>query len=298
MSERKNCVRCGRPIDIAARSCPYCNWWQADAPPASEAKPMTPAAAEFVPPPERRMQRKLLGVIAFAALLVIAFVVGSFIHGFEPSDIKAAEDQIHHKQDVNPVTTTQPPANTKPAPAPMQPNIQLVPVPDGAMSTAPAQQPMNTVPAQSASANSSTDATAMTSGQYGAAQTAQAPTTPQPVDPRSLTGTAFNGASTGTPASRPHHTPIQRLPEPTHVVQTQPVPEYQPVPGIRARGTARLGLTIDSSGRVRDIEVLQSAQGDMGRLIGAVQSWRFRPAMENGQPVPARFTVEINFNGR
>jgi outer membrane biosynthesis protein TonB len=29
-------------------------------------------------------------------------------------------------------------------------------------------------------------------------------------------------------------------------------------------------------------------------LIGAVQSWRFKPAMQNGVPVTSRFTVDIN----
>ena len=85
MSEKKQCVNCNRGIDVAAKSCLYCNWWQAEKP---AARPQQAAAVDTtVPPPhQRHWNRNVLGAIAFVALLIIAFVIGSLIHGFEPSD--------------------------------------------------------------------------------------------------------------------------------------------------------------------------------------------------------------------
>ena len=60
--------------------------------------------------------------------------------------------------------------------------------------------------------------------------------------------------------------------------------------------TARLYLTVGDDGNVRDIEVVQSVPGEMPKLIAAVQNWRFRPAMQDGQPVTASFTVNITFH--
>jgi TonB family protein len=142
------------------------------------------------------------------------------------------------------------------------------------------------------------DATAMTSEQYGAAsQRAQTPSAgPQPVDPRSLTGAAYQqGSQTpAAPARHPRREPAQTVQTPQRVVTTQPVAEYQPVPSLHGHGRARLGLTVGPDGRVKDIEVIDSISGEMGRLIGAVQSWRYKPATQNGVPVTSRFTVDIN----
>lgn len=286
MSERTECVKCHRPIHAEARICPYCNWWQSETPPQ---QPEAPPPVAHVPPPQQAERRKLYGVIAFAALLVLAFVIGSLIHGFEPSDIKAAQDEIKaSRSGTQPAVT-----DTKPLPPPPKANVDLVPMNnDGSLSTTSTEAPLTTAPAGPL-ATSSSDATAMTSQQYAAATQPRPAQTPQPVDPRSLTGTVYDQSS-GAPAPAPRRERHQMAQ--SRSVQTQPVPEYQPVPRLSERGTARLALTIDDSGRVRDVEVLRSAGGDMGRLIDAVQSWRFRPAMNDGQPVPARFTVDINFN--
>jgi len=284
MSERTSCVKCGRGIYGEARVCPYCNWWQSETPPAVQPQP-TPAAPA-VPPAERSNRNKIFGVVAFAALLVIAFVVGSLIHGFEPSDIKAAQDEIKHGKTPPPAVT-----DTKPAPPPPNANVTLVPVNDDGSMVQPGEQPLTSAPAGPDTATT-TDATALPSQQYAALAKQQPPQQTQTVDPRSLTGTPYGAA--GSMPERPRRQARHQMAQRT--VQIQPVPEYQPVPRVSAHGRARLALTIDAGGRVRDIEVIRAASGDMGRLIGAVQSWRFRPAMDNGQPVPARFTVDINFN--
>jgi Gram-negative bacterial TonB protein C-terminal len=276
MSEKKQCVNCNRGIDTAAKTCLYCNWWQADKP---LARP-EPAAVEAAPPPppERRWNNKILGIVAFAALLIIAFVIGSLIHGFEPSEVKAAQQ---------PKT---PEAISTEAPAPPTANIPLVPD-NSAAPAGPLEQPATTMPTTSTVTGAmGTDATAMTSQQYGV----QAVPPPQPIqtiDPRSVTGTVY-GQTDQPRIPRPRRTAPPALP--ARATQTQPVPEYQPVPPLHGHGHARLTLTVGTDGRVRDVDIVQPLPGEMGRLIGSVQSWRFKPATQNGVPVTSRFTVDIN----
>src|SRR5881392_4114537 len=83
MSDRKTCIRCERTIDESAKACPFCNWDQTEIPPPPEA-----AAPAYVPPPEPRFRGKILGIVAFASLLIIAFVVGTLIHGWEPAAVR------------------------------------------------------------------------------------------------------------------------------------------------------------------------------------------------------------------
>ena len=76
------------------------------------------------------------------------------------------------------------------------------------------------------------------------------------------------------------------------------MPVYEPVPSVRVdrEQTARLSLTVGTDGRVHDIDVQDAAPGVMGALIGNVQRWRFRPAMEGDTPVTSRFSVEVTFH--
>lgn len=81
--------------------------------------------------------------------------------------------------------------------------------------------------------------------------------------------------------------------------RTPPVPTSQPLPDVSdldASGTVRLNLTVDASGRVREVEIVQGVPGITGRLIESVRRWRFRPATENGKPVQGMFPVEVSFN--
>ena len=84
----------------------------------------------------------------------------------------------------------------------------------------------------------------------------------------------------------------------TIVARTRPVPEYQPLPDIHVSGrvTARLDLVIGADGRVKEVNLRDSIPGETAKLIAAVQSWRFKPATENGQPVSANYSVDLSFN--
>ena len=61
------------------------------------------------------------------------------------------------------------------------------------------------------------------------------------------------------------------------------------------RVTARLELIVGADGRVKEVNFKNSIPGQTPKLIAAVQSWKFKPATENGVPVAAPFTVEISF---
>ena len=79
-------------------------------------------------------------------------------------------------------------------------------------------------------------------------------------------------------------------------MRTKPVPQYQPLPRVNGTGTARLTLIVGTNGRVSDVNIERTLPGgNTPALIRAVQQWRFRPATENGEPVSAPYTVEIQF---
>lgn len=286
MAEQRPCVRCERPIDEYARSCVYCNWDQATPRPENVT---APAAPTYIPPPDNRLRNRILGAIAFVALVIIAFVVGSLVHGADPSEAKASQTALH------PISTAA--AETTP-----RSNVTLVPVEDGG--SMQSEAPVMTAPALPPSAGNvdvngdRNDVTALPSEAYSAAaQRARAErevrTNNGVVDPRTIVG-SVEARSEPRPA-----TAARRQPQPVRVggaPHTEPIPLYQPVPPMRAGRpvTARLFLTVGPNGRVHDIDIAQSIPGEMPRLIAAVQNWRFKPATMNGQPVAATFSVDIN----
>lgn len=297
MAEQKPCVRCGRSIDSLARTCVYCNWDQELPPPTAEEVAATPA---YIPPKEHRGRNRILAIIGFVALILGAFVVGSMLHGFEPKDAKT--DTSHQSE------TARQAASASTAPSTHRSDVTLVPVAGGesisddhgAMTSVP-------VPATASGGTTSTaeptDATALPSQQYAAAAArAQAQSSTHPVDPRSIRGDVLQSAAASPEreASRkaPRRDPSMAMAQTATRPHSEPVPVYQPLPRIRVDrdSTARLYLTVGDDGRVKDIEVVQSVPGEMPKLISAVQDWRFRPALQDGQPVTASFTVNITFH--
>jgi len=291
MAERKPCIRCERPIDANARSCVYCNWDQG-APKPVETAAAAPAAPAYVPPRDTRLRNRILGAVAFVALVIIAFVVGSLVHGSDPSEARASQTPALH------------PTSTAQAEGGGRADVTLVPVTgDGSMQTAEA--PITSAPAQPPSAGNvdvngdRTDATALPSDEYSAAaQRARAERdvrTPNGmIDPRTIGGNVEPRPARRAPM--PQQRPVRVASAP----HTEPIPLFQPVPPLHVdRPTsARLFLTVGTDGRVHDIDIAQSIPGEMPRLIASVQNWRFRPAMQNGQPVTSTFSVDINVHPR
>ncbi len=78
----------------------------------------------------------------------------------------------------------------------------------------------------------------------------------------------------------------------------QVAPRY-PAEAVRERleGWVRLGFTILPDGSVADPEVLESQPGRVfdSSARAAIQRWRFRPRVVNGEPVAARAELTMDF---
>lgn len=269
MANRKSCINCGRSIDEFARVCPYCNWWQSQPVPAAKPAPVVEPRAGLDP----RTRTGILGALTFGFLMMVAFTVGALIHGTRPAN------------------AAQPAASQPAEPASAHAIVTLVPVTEGAPPAA-TESPITTIPPQDTTKTlGPSDATALPSQQYAAAaeqlrqqQAQQA--TGSVIDPRNITGAPAYEA----PVSRPARRAVSD-------VDTQPVAVYQPIPNLRVDQpeTAQLSLVVGTDGRVHDIDIRRGAPDVTAQLIGEVQQWRFRPAMQNGQPVSSRFTVNVTF---
>ncbi|HJQ37222.1 MAG TPA: TonB family protein [Thermoanaerobaculia bacterium] len=285
MSDRKLCVRCERAIDGWAKNCPYCNWDQSKAAPVREAVPAP--VAEYKPPEERSVKKLAMYAGGGVLLMIVAFVIGMLIN--RDGAPEKAPEPISEQTEQAQVS------------APKRADTQLIPMnePGGI------EQPITSAPTAAAVPGTPnnewdrSDATAVSSAEYAQlarrAQAERKKTNPL-VDPRSLTGAAY--AQGGAPPRRRTASQVAASAPPSQqapMLTTRPVPQYQPVPRMVARGSARLDLMIGPDGRVQDINVRRSPGGNTAALIGAVQRWRFKPATSNGRPISAPYSVEISF---
>lgn len=113
----------------------------------------------------------------------------------------------------------------------------------------------------------------------------------------------------GTPASAPSEpaspppTPEDAAPAGGATVSARPLrsprPEY-PVQALRRgeTGTVLLQVEVDANGRPTGVQVVQSSRSRAldRAAANAVERWEFSPALRNGQPVPARVLVPVEFN--
>lgn len=82
-----------------------------------------------------------------------------------------------------------------------------------------------------------------------------------------------------------------------------PIPIYKPDPAYseearkaKYQGTVVLWITIDASGSVTDCRVVKPlGMGLDEKAVESVKTWKFKPAMRNGSPVPVRVMVEVSF---
>ena len=293
MSERKRCVRCDRAIDDWAKICPFCNWDQTNLTPPP---PKVVAAPVVDPRKEEELALKKKAAIAGAGVLLffLAFAVGMIINRADAP--KYAPEPISEQAEKE---------SFSPA---LRADTPLVPVGAGGVeqpiTSAPAAAPDGSLPNE----YSRTDATAVSALEYARmAQRARAERKRPPslVDPRSLSGPAYAQAPLRrrtAPATPVSATPPPAASAATPVAggggsRTRPIPEYQPIPPIQGSGTAKLTLLVGTDGRVKHINVEQAlGGGNTAKLIGSVQRWRFRPATENGHPVSAPYSVNIEFD--
>lgn len=303
MSGIRQCIRCGRNIDAHARICPYCNWDQTQPVPAQQPTQQAEAAPAYVPPPEKRWRKPAVGIAGVVlAILVAALALAERLRDTGPSAAPASAQQEEQQKLLEKEQAAAAKGQVKPRP---QANVTLVPDNGPAPS---AEQPITSAPNTTTAQGlpneyQRTDATAASSAEYSQmAQRAHAEKKKMDalVDPRSLTGAAYEpGAAPPRRAAAPGPSAAANqtaAPAAPRVARTAPVPEYQPVPSMHVSrsSTVRLDLSIGADGRVKSVHVSEPVE-DMGKLIGAVQSWRFRPATENGTPVPSQFSVELSF---
>lgn len=290
MEERKRCVRCGRAIDEWAGICPFCNWNQADPPPVEESAPE--AVAEYRPPSEFNIKKKLMYAGIGVVVLMIAFTIGVVINredAPERAPAPLAEQAAEH--------------NVENVTKPLRADTPLVPVTGGIeqpITSAPAAVPQDGM----ASGYDRTDATAVSAAEYAQiARRAQAEQQQRAAlqDPLAITGPAYAQGGTqprgaSPTASQKKKTTPPRQAAGTGSVRTRPVPRHQPVPRMSARGTARLTILVGADGRVRSVDIERPLRGNNAELLAAVRNWRFKPATENGRPVTAPYTVDISYD--
>lgn len=62
-------------------------------------------------------------------------------------------------------------------------------------------------------------------------------------------------------------------------------------------GTVILGLTVDEEGLTKDVHITAPlGYGLDEKAVQAVQTWKFKPAEKNGQPMQLQFEVEVSFH--
>jgi protein TonB len=82
-----------------------------------------------------------------------------------------------------------------------------------------------------------------------------------------------------------------------------PVVLYQPEPGFseearkaKVSGIVKVYLQVDVNGRPTHVRVMQGiGMGLDEKALEAVQQYKFKPAMENGKPVPVEMNVDVLF---
>jgi TonB family protein len=77
-----------------------------------------------------------------------------------------------------------------------------------------------------------------------------------------------------------------------------PLPPYTEEARLaRIQGPVILSCVIDSNGRVVEVKVLKGLTlGLTESAVETVRTWRFEPAMRDGEPVPVYFNLVVNFH--
>jgi len=84
---------------------------------------------------------------------------------------------------------------------------------------------------------------------------------------------------------------------------SEPIPIYKPDPAYseearkaKYQGTVVLWIIVDASGTVTDCRVVKPlGLGLDEKAVETVKTWKFKPALRNGTPVPVRVMVEVSF---
>jgi len=86
----------------------------------------------------------------------------------------------------------------------------------------------------------------------------------------------------------------------THIqpamIVAQPQPVYPPAArNARIQGDVVLHAIIDREGRVAELQVVSGSPWLIQAALAAVQNWRYRPTLLNGEPVEVETTIVVSF---
>ncbi len=77
---------------------------------------------------------------------------------------------------------------------------------------------------------------------------------------------------------------------------SKPSPNYPAIAvAAHIQGTVVLQATISKTGTIENLRVLSGPQMLRQAALNAVQQWRYRPYLLNGDPVEVETTVNVNF---
>jgi TonB family protein len=84
---------------------------------------------------------------------------------------------------------------------------------------------------------------------------------------------------------------------------SEPIPIYKPEPAYseearkaKFQGTVLLWIVVDAQGKVRNIQIAKHlGMGLDEEAVKTVSTWKFKPALRQGVPVPVQVEVEVSF---
>ena len=90
--------------------------------------------------------------------------------------------------------------------------------------------------------------------------------------------------------------PARELTAPRNISAADP--KYTPeAAGRHVEGKSVLSVVVDTTGTARDVAIIQPlGLGLDEQAVIAVKKWHFAPSTLNGQPVPVRVNIEVNFH--
>ncbi len=156
-------------------------------------------------------------------------------------------------------------------------------------------------------------AAAIAEGPAAIAPPATPPPQPLIATEASVMPASINAANAVVPASIPTSIPAPRRPIRVHDAASTPnLPlsgqnrgiqasraplhfAYPDYPDVSARGVVALTARVDSAGAVRTVRVVSGNRALAAAAVRAVRQWRYRPHLQDGQPVATETNIVISF---
>jgi protein TonB len=244
---------------------------------------MPTIAAWEAPKAQTSKRPMLLGVGAVAAAFLVAaglWVLRSTSKEVPPPTVSVPA----------PVATALPPAVAAAAPVPVAVKAEAHPKP----AVAQPEQPKTSQPAESVAVEPKHQ-TATPVIEIAAAQPKQGPE-PEMAAPQLALGASNDAALSSIsklPVALPARPKSELVPA-TLISRTAPV--YPTIARqIGVFGAVLMNVTISPEGRVTAVRVISGPTQLRQAAVSAVQQWRYKPAMLNGQPAESNAEVQINF---